>query len=409
MLAADGKKTKLVAFLTVFIDMLGVGIIIPIQAFYAESLGASPTEVTLLGASFSLMMFLFAPFWGRLSDRIGRRPVVLLSVSIAFTGYIIFGFSDQLWILFASRMLAGFGSANIATVQAIMADITTTETRSKSMGMVGAAIGLGFTLGPGIGGVAGQISPSAPAFFAAVLALTNFLLALKLLPETKQKTTEIANPKPSSRLKIGHLISSHRGLGLAFLTNFLFWSAFAMVEQILGLYIEHTWLDQLVKHDINSLKVAAAITAIYLVVNGISIIAIQGGFIGRLTSRFGQSRLISSGLLFGILALLAAPWLISTKAYLFLVLSSIILAWAPGLFSPSMAAKLSSEASEESRGEVLGTNQSAAALGRTIGPSMAGVLFEQTIALPFYVGSMFMLVGFIVWKVREGHPTPSAR
>ena len=180
----NNKKILLLVFLTVFLDLVGFGIIIPIQPFYAEKLGASATQVTLLGASFSLMQFLFGSFWGRLSDRIGRRPVMLLSIGCSSIGYLIFGFSESLTVLFLARMLAGFGSANIGAAQAIIADSTPPESRAKGMGLIGAAFGLGFILGPAVGGFFSQFALSFPAYVAAGLGAFNFIFALTSLPET---------------------------------------------------------------------------------------------------------------------------------------------------------------------------------------------------------------------------------
>ena len=142
------NRTLGIVFFTVLLDLIGFGLIIPVQPFLAESLGAKASVVTLLGASFSLMQFIFAPFWGRLSDKIGRRPVLLISIFLSGLGYLAFGFAHQLTVLFLARMLSGFGGANIGAAQAIIADITTPENRAKGMGLIGAAFGLGFILGP---------------------------------------------------------------------------------------------------------------------------------------------------------------------------------------------------------------------------------------------------------------------
>ena len=189
------KKILLLVFLTVFLDLVGFGIIIPIQPFYAEKLGASATTVTLLGASFSLMQFVFGSFWGRLSDRIGRRPVMLLSIACSSLGYLIFGFAESLTVLFLARMLAGFGSANIGTAQAIIADSTPPESRAKGMGLIGAAFGLGFILGPALGGFFSQFALSFPAFVASGLGAFNFVFALTSLPETCPQKTGVSTEK----------------------------------------------------------------------------------------------------------------------------------------------------------------------------------------------------------------------
>ena len=187
---AENKRVLFIAFFTVFLDLIGFGIIIPIQPFYAEMLGASPTLVTMLGASYSFMQFIFAPFWGRLSDKWGRRPIVLIGITTSIIGYTIFGFAEVLWVLFASRLLTGFGNANIGAAQAIVADVTDENSRAKGMGIIGAAFGLGFIFGPALGGVLGQVSPTAPAFGAAALGVVNLILAYFLLPETNKELKE---------------------------------------------------------------------------------------------------------------------------------------------------------------------------------------------------------------------------
>ena len=184
--AKRGKHVLLIVFFTVFIDLIGFGIIIPIQPFFAEALGASPATVTLLGASYSLMQFLFAPFWGMLSDRYGRRPIILVSLGTGFVGYLLFGLSHSLPALFASRMLAGFGAANIGTAQAMIADSTSHADRAKGMGLIGAAFGLGFIFGPALGGVFGQFGIATPAFVAAGLCAANWILCVR--PPTRDPT-----------------------------------------------------------------------------------------------------------------------------------------------------------------------------------------------------------------------------
>ncbi|MFO0751041.1 MAG: MFS transporter, partial [Myxococcota bacterium] len=174
----------LVALLTIFLDILGFGMIIPIQPFYAESFGADPTLVTLLGATFSAMQFLFSPMWGRLSDRIGRRPVILVSVAIGAFGHLMFALAGQLWVLFLARFITGVGTANFGAAQAVVADTTSGPERARGMGLLGAAFGMGFIIGPAVGGVLSQVSPAAPFWFAAGLSTLNFVLAWRILPET---------------------------------------------------------------------------------------------------------------------------------------------------------------------------------------------------------------------------------
>jgi MFS family permease len=178
-------KPILVVFLTVVLDLLGFGIVIPLLTFYAESLHATPLQVTLLMACYSFAQFVFAPIWGQLSDRWGRRPVMLVSVGLTAVFLAGFASAGALWMLFLFRTLHGAMTANIATAQACMADLTTPENRAKGMGLIGAAFGLGFTLGPALGGELGKVSLALPLWVAAGLSALNFVLAWAWLPETK--------------------------------------------------------------------------------------------------------------------------------------------------------------------------------------------------------------------------------
>ena len=187
-----------IVFLTTFIDLLGFGIIIPIQPFYAESFSATPATVTMLGASYSLMQFLFSGMIGQLSDRVGRRPVLLGSVALIIIGYLVFAQATSITGLFIARMISGLGGANLGAAQAIIADVTPADQRSRGMGIIGAAFGLGFIFGPAIGGALGQWGPVVPIYAAAILASLNLLLIYTKLPETlKTKVGSEADSKQS--------------------------------------------------------------------------------------------------------------------------------------------------------------------------------------------------------------------
>ncbi|HEX4923760.1 MAG TPA: MFS transporter, partial [Bdellovibrionales bacterium] len=191
---AKNKPALFIIFLTVFIDLVGFGIIIPLSPYLATRFGATPFEVGMLMAIYSFMQFLFSPVWGRLSDRFGRRPIILISLFGTGLAHLVFAFSSQLWMLFVSRALAGVAGGNISTAMAYVADITGEKDRSKGMGLVGAAFGLGFILGPVIGGVLGEVGlkiseappfgAGFPALGAAALCLFNFLLGLRILAES---------------------------------------------------------------------------------------------------------------------------------------------------------------------------------------------------------------------------------
>ena len=246
-------------FMTMFLDLVGFGIIIPIQPFFAENFGASPTLITLLGGSFSLMQFIFVPPWGRLSDRIGRRPVMLISIAITAIGYALFATAESIEMLFIARMMAGFGAANIATSQAIMADISTAENRAKAMGVIGAAFGLGFVFGPAIGGLLGQISPQTPIWVAAGLSTLNFISAVFLLPETLKKDQRAK--RELNLFKVFARVANKPNVTPLLVTTLVITGGFSLMEQVLGLFIEHTWVTTSmdITRDV-AFKEAAALT-----------------------------------------------------------------------------------------------------------------------------------------------------
>jgi DHA1 family tetracycline resistance protein-like MFS transporter len=379
--------TLLVVFFTVFLDLLGFGIIIPIQSFYAEQFGATPTTITLLGASYSLMQFLFSSFWGRLSDRIGRRPIVLISVSFSAVAFLVFGLAQSLAWLFAARLLAGFGNANIGAVQAIISDITTPENRAKGMGVLGAAFGLGFILGPAIGGIMGQISPQAPAFTAAGLAFCNLVLAYFILPETLG--THRARRSRVNLKSLKHAMSQVN-VGTIIIANFIFTAAFAMMEQAIGLFIARSHLGSNTIHDPDYVKRAAQLTAIYLVAVGVTATIVQGGLIGRLNKRFGEVRLATTGLFVVALGMAFVPYNIGQMPGMWMLLSAIVLAAGTGISGPSLSSLLSRSVSTDEQGGTLGLNQSMSSLGRVIGPGCAGMIFEWNMAAMFYISAVLI-------------------
>ncbi|NBX68654.1 MAG: MFS transporter [Proteobacteria bacterium] len=408
------KKILFLVFLTVFLDLVGFGIIIPIQPFYAEKLGASPTTVTLLGASFSLMQFLFGSFWGRLSDRIGRRPVMLLSIACASLGYLIFGLADNLKVLFLARMLAGFGSANIGAAQAIIADSTPPESRAKGMGIIGAAFGLGFILGPALGGFFGQVALSLPAFVASGLGLFNFVFAWINLPETcPQKTQstkkDFTEHRPGFSWAALKHAARHPNVPQLFLVYLLYISAFSMMEQVLGLFIEAVWHPAVPGGDsLLRAKQSAAETAYVLIMVGVTATIVQGGLIGRLVKKFGERRLLISGISIVGSALAIVPLIGQIGTYQLMLGWAVFSAIGSGLTNPSLSSLLSQSVDKDEQGGVLGMGQSLAALGRVIGPSLAGLLFERGIALPFWIGSGIVFIAVVVATFIKNRPLISS-
>ena len=396
---SDNRRIYGLVFLTIFLDLLGFGIIIPIQPFYAEAFGASPTQVTWLGAAYSVMQFLFVPLWGRLSDRLGRRPVVLASIAFAVAGYTLFGIAGSLGMLFAARLLSGFGNANIATVQAILADITSPDERAKAMGLVGAAFGLGFIVGPGIGGLlGGWLGPEAPAFAAAALSSVNWIFAFFSLPETlppeaREEAQRAGKSVRSMRAAFGK--TQLRPLLVLILVTV---TSFALMEQCLGLFIERVWVSEALLAEAGTPeqeelhKQATLLTTWVLLTVGVVATIVQGGLIGRLSKTFGERRLIQAGLVLAGVGMFGVPWAGSMGLYWLMLPVSAVLALGSGLYSPSLNASLSKAVSTSEQGAVLGVGQALGSGGRVLGPVVAGPLFEVTADMPFYVGGAGLLL-----------------
>ena len=395
----QGRLFALV-FMTIFLDLLGFGIIIPIQPFYAEQFGASPAQVTWLGAAYSLMQFLFVPVWGRLSDRIGRRPVVLVSIAAAIVGFLVFGFAGSLGMLYAARLVTGIGNANIATVQAILADITAPEERAKAMGILGAAFGLGFIIGPGVGGVVGSLwGPAAPAFLSAGLAAINWIWAFVMLPETHP-------PEKRGQGSTGHRFAPRAlakavrrpVIGPLLVLLFVTTISFVLMEHTLGLFIERVWVPEAVTAAAGSAAQEAAhgkaiaLTTWVLIMVGVIATIIQGGLIGRLSARFGDRRLIQAGLVITGLGMLGVPVAGDIGSYALLFVPSGLLAVGSALYSPALNASLSRTVSQQEQGEILGLGQSMSSLARVLGPAVAGLMFEVTRDVPYFVGGVGLLL-----------------
>ena len=398
-----------VAFFTTFLDLLGFGIIIPIQPFYAESFGASPTIVTLLGASYSLMQFLCSSSMGKLSDRIGRRPVLLGSVLLIIVGYLAFAQATTLTGLFVARMISGIGGANLGAAQAVIADVTTPENRSKGMGVIGAAFGLGFIFGPALGGWLGQWGPLYPIYLAAALAALNWLFIYFCLPETLKISTNESeqNNKALSLKELATYQNLPQLLGLAF----SFTMAFALMEQTVGLFIEQVWLHDVIDNQSRHSQ-AASQTAYFLVAVGVGASIIQGGLIGKFTKRWGEVRLCQTGVL--IVATTFAMIPIAGQSYpsWSMMLIGFLMAVGTGVLHPSRSSLLSQSVPMEHQGRALGASQSLSALGRVFGPASAGLLFEYDINLPFWVGAIIIGSALILTRklssVRSPEPLASS-
>ncbi|HLE97755.1 MAG TPA: MFS transporter [Candidatus Thermoplasmatota archaeon] len=381
-----------VLFLTVFLDLVGFGIVIPLLPFYAERFGATPFAIGVLMASYSLMQFLVAPLWGRLSDRVGRRPVILASVAGSALSLTAFGLATSYGSLLAARAAAGAMGANIAAAQAYVADVTAPADRAKGMGMVGAALGLGFVAGPAIGGFFAQWGFAVPAFVAAGLALVNLALAAWLLPESRRAgSPDAARRGLSGLLDLGRLAARPALVGLLALALVTMVS-FAMFESMFGLWGERA-------HGFDATRVGYVLAFV-----GVVIAVTQGVLVGPLARRFGPRTLVVAGVSLMGIALAALP----LAAGLASVLAALaLLAFANGIAGPSLHALVSTSASEGEQGAALGLVQSLGALGRVVGPVSAGLVFAALGAgAPFWFASGGMAVALAVAIVATARATP---
>ncbi|MBC7542615.1 MAG: MFS transporter [Candidatus Sericytochromatia bacterium] len=391
------KRSPLVIlFVTVFLDLLGFGMIIPLLPFFGEHFGASPVQVGMLMASYSLAQFLVSPILGALSDRHGRRPVLLFTLAGSIVCMIAFGLAGSFWQLIAARALAGAFGGTVGVAQAYIADVTTPETRAKGMGMLGAAFGLGFVFGPAMGGLLSPYGYWVPSFVAAGLAAANLLFAITNLPETRQPGVA-----PAARRSILSLQHIGRAIGVPvlgtlFLMLFAVGTAFSAMESTFALFTERVF------------QYTARENGYVFAYIGVMIVIMQGGLIGRLVKRFGERALVITGLLLQAVSLAVLP--ISTSLPLLLITMGV-LSLGSGMASPSLSSLISQHIPEAERGELLGTSQSLASLARIVGPVGGGLLFQSAgIGSPYYVGAALMglmwIVGMMVLRSPKGAVTP---
>ena len=359
------RSPLLVIFITVFIDLVGFGIVIPVLPYYAEGtkFGATPSQVGVLFASYSLMQLIFAPVLGRLSDKHGRRPVLLVSLLGTSLGFFILGFATTLWMLFLGRIIDGISGGNISTAQAYIADVTTKENRAKGMGLIGAAFGLGFVFGPAIGGILSRWGINVPFFFAGGLALLNVLLLYFALPET-------VTPDHPARVSAAtgrswqQVFAALREPALASVLTIYFLGivAFSIMTASFSLFM----MFRLGYDAFHNGWVFAYVGVISAV--------IQGGLIGRLVKTFGEPLLVIVGALLFAASLVAVPFVKPSTGLITILIIGAATSIGQALSAPTLSSLASKSASVAEQGSVLGVMQSVASLARAVGPSLAAVL-----------------------------------
>lgn len=368
----QSRRALGVLFSIVVIDLVGFGIVVPVLPFFITEFGASAGELGLLVASYAAMQFVFAPIWGRLSDRIGRRPVMLMTIAGSSAALLLAGLAPSMAWLFVARILGGGFAANISVASAYISDATDESERTRWMGLLGASFAVGFTLGPLIGGLLGPLGYHVPLLVAAGMAAVNVVWAAFVLREPPEPALSSAPAAPEADLEDPRVAKICNA-------NLLFSLAVTQLETVFAFLM----MDRF-DYDIRS--VAIILFGMAVVMGGV-----QGGGIRALAARFGERNLLYAGAVLMAIAFAAIPF---APTVAILLVPLLISAVGRGICQPSMMSLASSFAGSNTRGAVMGKFTSRASLARAIGPLPAGFLFDVSIGLPFWLAAA-LLVGML--------------
>ncbi|WP_237049427.1 MFS transporter [Lentibacillus amyloliquefaciens] len=362
-----------------FLVMAGFGIIIPVLPFYAEELGASPAELGLLMAVYSMMQFIFAPMWGRISDKIGRKPVIMVGIFGLSLSFFMLALSTTLWMLFIARIIGGFlSAANMPTVMAYVADITTEEDRGKGMGIVGAATGLGFIFGPAIGGVFTNINLEAPFYIAGILSLMTLLLVFGILKESIHLSENKTSAKKASTW--GAVLRDPLAI-LYFLQFFISLSLSGLEATFAYFAADKAGLD--------------AVTLGYIfMIMGLASAAVQGSM-GKLTKKFGEAAIIQGGI---VVSAIGFGLILFTQNFTTAAIFLAVFGVGNGVIRPSVSSLLT-KISKMGYGAATGYLSSFDSLGRIIGPVLGGALYSIAIGLPYISGIFLSILAFVLFRI----------
>lgn len=380
-MAARARSSLSIAFVTVFVDLLGFGIVLPLLPYYAHQFHASAMTAGALIAVYSAMQFVFAPLWGRWSDRIGRRPVMLVSLAGSTCSYLLFALADGIGVLFVSRILAGVAGANISVAQAFIADSTTAKERARGMGLIGAAFGLGFVFGPVIGGVLAHWGHRAPGFAAAAICALNLCAAIVRLPESLVPERRRRTPVVHPLLQLGRALS-HPQLGALLFVFAAVVFSFSTMETTLSLLCAKSY--------------GMSAPHIYWLFGymGVMTTLMQGGLIGRLARRIDEARLVVAGTALLAIGLGATPY---APPVVRLLAAIGAVALGQGMTWPVISSLISKASPTEAHGGVLGIAQSVGSLARILGPLWGGMLFDHAgPAGPYVTTAALMVIALLV-------------
>jgi DHA1 family tetracycline resistance protein-like MFS transporter len=370
------KSPLLLIFLVIFFDLLAFGIVIPILPYYSKTFGATAFTLGWLMASYSIAQFLFAPIWGSLSDRFGRRPILLFTIFGSALAMVATGLAEELWILFAARILAGVFAANISTATAYITDITPPEQRAKGMGIVGAGYGLGFIFGPALGGILSVHGYSLPILAAAGLGFFNLIFAFFFLDEPLKKNAF------EKKFRLAGISTALAHSATAIPIGLFFFStlAFTQLEVVFGLFVLEKF--HFGPRDAGWLLAGMGLVSAFL----------QGGLIGRLAKKYGEKNLLIAGFFFFSISLVASSFSPNVGYFTVCLLGIAI---GSGLVNPSLSSLASKAAPETERGLIMGMYQSAGSFARIVGPPVAGFIFDRwNPSSPLFISGLLMSIGF---------------
>ena len=373
-------------FLAVLVDLVGFGIVLPLLPIYARDFGADGAQVGLLVAVYSLVQLGMAPLWGRISDRIGRRPVIVLGLLGSSAAYVVFAQADSLAMLFASRIVGGIGGSTIPVAQAYIADVTDPSRRAGNMGLIGAAFGLGFVIGPALGAFlagASSGSPAAPGYAAAGLCLANALAALAWLPESRTRAPG-GSAAPTPRFSLGAALrdaAASRQIRLVLAGYLCITMGFSALQPTLSLLA------------LERFGMGARQAGLLFALLGVVSAVVQGGLVRRVTPRTGERLLLLGSAAPFVAGLLVVGWSPSPGA---LLAGLALIGIGYGGAVPSVLALLSRAAHPERQGAALGVGQSVGSLARVAGPLLAGSLFDVRHALPYLAAAALITAGALV-------------
>ncbi|HTL53899.1 MAG TPA: MFS transporter [Planctomycetota bacterium] len=428
----EARRALMTIFLIVLTDLIGFGMILPLLPFYAKTFNADDRAIGLLFGCFSLFQFLFTPIWGRLSDRIGRRPVLIASLAVSGVMYALYGSADSLWLLFVARIGAGIGTANIGTAQAYISDILPPNKRTVGMGILGAGFGLGFIFGPALGGLlTWRFDPHVPSYAAAGLSGLAMILAMLFLKEAPNRKPARGGLSPFAMLKKYWAVPAVRAGWIIIALDII---SLAVMEITLSLWLleimdpipfsKTTFFQSVLNsaqnvvstmshgHEVNSDQ--ALTIGLGMALIGIVMAVIQGGMIRRIAPKYGERKMLFTGIWLLGIGLVGVP-LVGLMGANYWSLGFVVLLQAIGqsLIQPSNFAMISRNAASDEQGAVLGIGQSISSLMRFIGPVMTGLLVYThkiethgaplvskylAYSLPFYVGGVLVLLALIPWK-----------